>query len=40
MHKGIDERAKEIMHLSGFTGDITEKRIEHRIRLVDQWKIF
>ncbi len=40
MKKGIDERAKEVMHLSGFTGDITEKRIEHRLRLADQWKIF
>ena len=40
MQKGIDERAKEVMHLSGFNGDITEKRIEHRLRLADAWKIF
>lgn len=40
MQKTIEERAKEIMHLSGFTGDITQKRIEHRLRLVDLWKIY
>ncbi len=40
MNKGIDERAKEVMHLSGFTGDITLNRIEHRLRLADFWKIF
>ncbi len=40
MQKSIDERAKEVMHLSGFTGDITRSRIEHRLRLTDSWKIF
>lgn len=28
------------MHLSGFTGDVTRARIEHRLRLTDFWKIF
>ncbi|MCR4779883.1 MAG: class I SAM-dependent methyltransferase [Ruminiclostridium sp.] len=40
MKKTIDERAKEVMHLSGFTGDIMQSRIEHRLRLTDFWKIF
>lgn len=40
MQKTIDERAREVMHLSGFTGDITRSRIEHRLRLTDSWKIF
>ena len=40
MQKSIDERAKEVMHLSCFTGDITKSRIEHRIRLADFWKIY
>ncbi len=28
------------MHLSGFTGDVTRSRLEHRLRLVDFWKIY
>ena len=40
MSKTIDERTKEVMHLSCFTGDITKNRIEHRIRLSDFWKIY
>ena len=40
MQKTIDERAREVMRLSGFTGDITRSRIEHRLRLADAWKIF
>ena len=40
MRKDIDERAKEVMHLACFSGDITHKRIEHRLRLVDFWNIY
>lgn len=40
MQKDIEQRAKEVMHLSGFTGDITKTRIEHRLRLVDFWNIY
>ena len=38
--KDIEERAREVMHLSGFSGDIELKRIEHRLRLTDFWKIY
>ncbi len=40
MQKDIEEKAKELMHLSGFTGDVTRSRLEHRLRLVDFWKIY
>ncbi|MBQ9383423.1 MAG: class I SAM-dependent methyltransferase [Ruminiclostridium sp.] len=40
MQKDIEEKAKELMHLSGFTGDVTRTRLEHRLRLVDFWKIY
>lgn len=40
MQKDIEERAKEVMHLSGFSGDITKSRIEHRLRLVDFWNVY
>lgn len=35
-----EERADELMKLSGFTGDITRTRLEHRIRLTDFWNIY
>ena len=40
MQKDIEEQVKELMHLSGFTGDVTRSRLEHRLRLVDFWKIY
>ena len=40
MQGNIEERAKEVMHLACFTGDITRSRIEHRLRLADFWKIY
>ena len=36
----IEERAKEVMHLACFSGEVAEKRIEHRLRLIDFWKIY
>ena len=38
--KTIEERAEELMHLSGFTGEITQTRLEHRLRLTDFWNIY
>ncbi len=40
MLKTIEERAGEIMYLSGFAGDAEKERIEHRLRLIDLWKIY